>query len=252
MVKKKYWLGFASAIFIIIIIFTSLCTSTDSSSEKQENHEPPEVEYDTLYIGTDYLLPDPPGPDKNNKTELLANNKSTFGHNIRDRKYNDQIDPSIYLWLNTKGKKGLSLEFEITFQMVEDNTVKPDKKYKISFDSYVTKGNSSLEIVNLTFSQYDGKPFDIKYGNDNWCMVYLTISRIDNKTDSKLLVFSGANDKISYIKIPYDRTLSSYEYEKEKEKDNKNTPGFSIGYGIAAFVTLLIFYLKSQNSRFKN
>ena len=135
---------------------------------------------------------------------------------------------------------------------MEDRTLLPEKTYKILFKDYTTSGSITGENLKLIYTKYEGKTFDIKYGNDNWCAVYLTIIRTDNETASKLDVYAGAENKTSQITIPYDKTLSAYEYEQEKKKEeeNKSTPGFGLDQGVIALgVLLIIFYIKASARR---
>ncbi len=251
MVQSKLNLRILILLLIVILILTTLCYGSDDKNESTKNkNPPPDVELDKLYLGKSYLLPDPPGSAPANKTELPAMNHSTFTHNIRDRKFNDKLKPELRLWVNTQGTKGIRLEFEIGFQAVEDNTIIPNKRFKILFSNYTTQGTIEPEYINLTFLKFDGAPFDINPGVENWCSVYLTIRRTDDMTNSKLYIFTGAEGKISYIIIPYDRTLSSYEHEKEDESEN--TPGFGLELVGTAIIISSIIYFYTRNYKIIN
>lgn len=241
MINGKIWLKVISVSIIILLVFSCLCTGEQTSRKGEEEKDIPDVDLEILYLGQSYLLPTPPGPGVKNKTEISAQQQISFSHNIRDRKFNEDLKPELNIWVKSQGKSGMKLEFEIYFQMVEDATVKPNKKYKIIFGNYTTSGLSEFENITLPYLSYKGKPFDIKYGSENWCSVTLIITRTDNETKEKLHIYLGADEKVSFIKIPYDITLSAFEHENKEKKDDKNTPGFEFGLII---VTLLIITLK--------
>ena len=118
------------------------------------------------------------------------------------------------------------------------------KLFRAKFGNYTTTGDQGGEFVNLTYTKYNGEPFDIKSGADNWCAVYLTIRRMDKLEDADLDIYTGAKGKISYVKIPYDQTLSSYEHENE---ENNATPGFLGGCVILALMVVIRKKLLSSN-----
>ena len=237
---------------IFILISTSLCITNDQSTTDNGTGSAPDKNLDTLYLGKNYLLPDPPGSDKANKTELSALNKTIFGHNIRDRKYDKKLEPELHLWLNAHGRRDIKLKFEIVFQAVEDNIPLPGKTYKILFENHTTNGTTGPFNLRVPFIDYNGKPFDIKSGADNWCIVQLVIKRTDNVTDGELTIYTGAEDRISYIKLPYNQTLSAYNRDLE-EKDKNATPGFEINAVLLTLVAvaIILFYHKCKGSNNK-
>ena len=231
-------------ILIILSSATTLCYSNESSEDFE--YEPLKDQHlDTLYFGTQYFLPYPPSSGESNKTTISALNRTTFSHNLRDRKFNSKIKPELNLWLDAAGTKGIELEFEINFQAVEDLTELPDKTFKITFQNYTTNGSLDGEVLNLTYLNYEREPFDIKSGADNWCLVYLIIRRTDNITGSKVTLYCGAEDRVSNIKIPYSQTLSAYNYEQEKDNDMDSTPGFTgLSFLFAIVLLISINYLR--------
>lgn len=246
--KNSTWLWLISLALIFLTIISTLCVGNDNSdNDSKYDYEPPDQELEKLYLSENYLLPQPPSHDSNNKTELLAQNRTIFGHNIRDRKFNNKITPELNLWINSHGRSGIELEFEIVFQAVEDNTLLPHKTFKILFENYTTNGSTENENLMPAFIKYDGKYFDIQYGNENWSSIYLKIQRTDNFTDTIVDIYFGSEQKVSYIKIPYDKTLSFYEYEKEKEEENQATPGFTaIQVVLVLGILISIFYLRGS------
>ncbi len=253
MIKKSHWSKLILGAIIFVLIFTSLCYGNTDNESDTEDYTPSlsKQQLSTLYLGTAHLLPDPPGPDKMNKTELSAQNQSVFGRNILDRKFNSKMKPGLNLWFDAHGKKGIQLEFEISLQAVEDSTVLPDKTYKIRFKNFTTQGAAGVQNLNITYLDYQGKPFDIKYGAENWCSVTLIIKRMDNITDTKLTIYCGADNKISNITLPYDRTLSAHDYEKEKEDSENATPGFNSVEIIISVTILMIFFQIKNASQIK-
>jgi hypothetical protein len=238
-------------IILILLVSTSLCTSShDTAGSEENNNSTPELELEKLYIGKYYLLPSKPGDDNTNKTELLANNQSIFGHNIFDRKFNDKLNPELNLWLEDLGVPGMILECELQIQAVEDSTEITGKKYSIIFENFTTAGEPAHYNVKLNFKSYQGKPFDIKSGKDTWASLTLIIRRVDSESDSKLMIYCGASGKASYLITPYDKTYS--KYKSENEADDKGTPGFGGGMAIASIVVLVVIYYsnKLQNKRF--
>jgi hypothetical protein len=237
-------------IILILLVSTSLCTSNnDTAGSVDNNSSTPDLELEKLYIGKYYLLPNKPGDDSTNKTELLANNHSIFGHNIFDRKFNDKLDPELNLWLEDLGAPGMILECELQIQAVEDSTEITGKKFSIIFENFTTTGEPAPYYVKLEFKNYQGEPFDIKSGKDTWASLILILRRVDSESESKLMIYCGAGGKASYLITPYDQTYSKYRADNEKE-DN-GTPGFGGGLVIACMLALSILYYsnKIQNNR---
>jgi len=251
MKKVDYWKFCIALLLIIIMTLTSLCLGDESSNDansKKKLDEIPKEELKILYLARPTMRDTPPGNDKSNQTELSAENQVIFGQNIFDRKFDDKIKPELNLWLDTNGKKGIKLEFEIYFQAVEDSTLLPNKYFKAIFSNYTTNGTTDIIYLRREFLKYEGTPFDIKSGSENWCSVTFKISRTDNATDSKLHIYHGAENRVSFITIPYNETQSSHEYEQEK--DEEPTPGFiGTNFIIILLVVCIILYIQKQSRK---
>lgn len=244
--KKASQLWFVSIFLMLIITLTTLCVgnnSTDDNEKKYDNINPDE-HLELFYIGANYLIPDPPDASSENITELSALDQKSFGTSIFDRKFNSDFTPELHLWLDTNGNEGIKLEFEIFFQAVEDNTIIPEKNYKALFKNFTNSGTSGVKYLNISFNEYKGEPFDVIPGAENLCHVTLTVKRTDNITNSIVYIYVGAENKTSFIKIPYDQTYSAYEYarEQDKEKDKKSTPGFTASELVIVSSVALLFY----------
>jgi hypothetical protein len=187
-----------------------------------------------------YLLPTAPETSELNKTELTTAKSLIFGHNIRDRKFNSDLASELELWLNAHSKSGLVLNFELGFQAWEDETLVKGKFFKILFENYTTTGAKAGENAKVSHAAIVGEPFDIKYGSDNWCAIYLKLNLTGNTSSTIVDIFCGAEGKLSKIKTPYDQTLSSYIHGEDSDGDN--TPGFLGGFIIIILGALAVIY----------
>ncbi len=249
MINDRYWLRIGTIFFTFLLLFSSTCSCVSSNSEVKTKEPVSNQNLGLLYLSHYYLIPYKPGDDNANKTALLANNQSIFSHSVYDRKFNKNIIPELNLWLDDNSKAGLELEFEVIVQAVEQSTVVQGKSYKMVFKNYTTTGYQGPKNVKIEFINYFGEPFDIKYGENNWANIALVIKRIDNESVTKLQIYHGANGKASYIKLPWNQTLSREEYESEKDKND--TPGFEAGIafiGIIILVIILIFLNRKTTS----
>jgi hypothetical protein len=150
-------------IFIVFILSSIFNTPVLTTNNSRASTTTSDQNLGLLYLSQYYLVPDKPGADSTNKTELLASSQTTFGHSIHDRKLDTSILPELYLWIGDDGKKGLELEFEIHVQAVEDKIVLPEKNYKMLFKNYTTLGRTEPYLITIEFINYLGKTFDVKY-----------------------------------------------------------------------------------------
>jgi len=230
-----------STVIIVIILFMSLCISSDNSNSNASNDNTASNQLNILYLSKSmYLLPTPPETDELNKTELTSAKSLIFGHNIRDRKFNKDLAPELELWLDTHGKSGLVLTFELGFQAWEDETLVKGKFFKILFENYTTTGAKAGENAKVSYAGIEGEPFDIKYGSDNWCAIYFKVNLTGNISGTGVEIYCGAEGKISKIKIPYDQTLSAYIHGEDSDGDS--TPGFQGGFIIIILGALTVIY----------
>ncbi len=226
MYKKRTLHIWLTILSIFMMVLCTLCISNNTSSSENNDKYVPQEDLEFLYLSSSkYLLPEPPGDDSKNKTELTAGKSTYFSHNLRDRKFNEALNPELDLWLDAHGKNGLVLRFEIGFQVWEDETLIEGKFYKIIFKNYTTTGATGGENVKVAFLEYDGVPFDIKYGTGNWASIYLMINLTENVSaaSASVDIICGAGGKISSIKLPYDQTLSGFEHEQNKNNDGDST-----------------------------
>jgi hypothetical protein len=246
MVQINRWTETGTVILVLFIILNSLtfCFFNLGLAESVDEG------LDTLFLSKYYLVPERPGDDPSNYSTLSAENTISFGHNIRDRKLDRSIIPELNLWLDDGGNAGIELEFEIRVQAVKDNTVVPDKSFWMLFKNYTTIGKSGPQPVNIGFINYAEETFDIDKGMDNWAIFTLTIQRTDNLTGSDLRIYHGADGKASYLKLPWNQTLSKFEYENEKNDDN-DVPGFELALFAFAFIVIIAF-VQILKSHYKN
>ncbi|MCK5561330.1 MAG: hypothetical protein KAJ51_12075, partial [Thermoplasmata archaeon] len=214
-INGRLW---ASIIVVLFIIISTLNLTTLSSMSENDD------DLGKLYLSkSQYLLPNPPGAEATNKTELDPGKPTYFSHNIRDRKFNENLIPELDLWLDAHSQAGIELQFEIGFQAWEDNTLMDGKFYKIKFNNYKTTGAEGGENAKVTFLEYDGEPFNIKYGNDNWASIYLMINISKNATKTSVDILCGAGGRTSFIRLPWDQTLSQYESDKNQDDDDNGS-----------------------------
>jgi hypothetical protein len=229
------------AIFLVALAFFNiLCFSDNSTDSASTVDEPSDQNIDKLYLSRSaFLLPNPPDDDPMNKTTIAPGSTATYGHNLRDRKLNKDLNPELDLWIDTKGQSGLVLHFEIGFQAWEDDTLMNGQVYNIEFENYTTVGGSGPEHATVPFIKYIGEPYDIKHGSKNWASIYFSINFTENSSASSIDILSGAGGKTSFIKLPFDQTLSAFEHEQSKDKDKNNTPGFTGELFIVSFVAII-------------
>ncbi len=253
MLKKSHWSWYFSILLILILFLNGQCLANSTLKQTRGNNDTPDGPLNIYYLSiSKFLSPTPPAKSNSNKTELTVSQPLIFTHNVRDRKFDDQITPELNLWLDSRNKKGLEIKFELGFQAWEDDTLIKDKFYKILFKNYTTIGATGGENVRLHYLKYDGETFDIKYGTNNFCSIYFMINLTDNPTPSSSVdIYCGAWGKTSYIKLPYNQTLSAYEFEKEKNEKTQPTPGFLVELFFAALIATMAIYTLFQKSQKK-
>lgn len=235
---------------VVIVILNVLCFSNNSSDSANTDRAPTNQNIDKLYLSRSvFLLPNPPDDDPSNKTTVAPGKTITFGHNLRDKKYNKDLTPELDLWLDTHGQKGLVLQFEIGFQAWEDDTLIDGEVYGVVFENYTTVGVVGIEHALVPYREYINEPFDIKHGSKNWASIYFMINFTENSSASSIDVHCGAGGKTSFIRLPYDQTLSAYEHEQSKDKDEDNTPGFTGEMLILSIFGLIIIIAQISPSR---
>jgi hypothetical protein len=243
--KRIRWIKSLTFFLILILVLNYLfvtIAALNNGSNQDTNNKPLNIFY---LSKSQYLLPYPPGDEATNKTELSTSQGLVFTHNIRDRKFNTELMPELDIWLNANGKAGLTLTLELGFQAWEQDTLIEGKFYRILFKNYTTSGLSGIENAKITFDKYVGEPFDISYGSD-FAAFYLLVNLTDNTSKPRTVeIYCGAGDKTSYIKLPYDKTLSSTE-DKEN-KDDQSSTCFSWLILITVPTITLTIYLKNKN-----
>ena len=243
--EKHHWLWVLSVIIVALVFSSSLCISSNSANNQKTNEKTPSQDLEILYLNGIYLSPTKGGIEEFNKRELTSTKNLTFTHSIRDRKFNKDFKPEIMLWLDSHGKTNLKLGFEIGFQAWEDDTLIEDKFFKIIFANYTTSGNPYGENVSLSYLRYDGTPFDLKSGSNNFAAVYFSISLEDTGKSDKIDIYTGADGKASFIKVPYDKTLSSVS--NKNGNDNDSTPGFTLEWVLIVLIIIIVL----RHSRYK-
>jgi hypothetical protein len=242
---RSHWPWVLSIVFITLIFFTTLCISNNSTNNNQTNGEEPIQNLEILYLNSIYLSPTKAGIEESNKVELTATKNLSFSHSIRDRKFNKNLKPEIMLWLDSHGKANLKLRFEIGFQAWEEDTLIEGKFFKILFNNYTTIGNPYGENISLSYLRYDGEPFDIKSGSTNFASVYFSISLNNTGNSDKIDIYTGADGKASFIKVPYDNTLSASA--KNDDNGGDSTPGFTL----ESLLLILVIFFIFRHSRLK-
>jgi hypothetical protein len=243
-INGRLWVSIIVVLFIVIS--TLNLTTLSSVSEKDDD-------LGKLYLSkSQYLLPNPPGAEAANKTELEPSKPIYFSHNIRDRKFDENLNPALDLWLDAHSQAGIELQFEIGFQAWEDNTLIEGKFFKIKFNNYKTTGAAGGENAKVTFLGYDGEPFDIKYGNDNWASIYLMINISKNATKKTSVdILCGAGEKVSFISLPWDQTLSQYDSDQDQDgDDNGSLCGFSFIFVLIIMVVVPGRMVIGHNSKY--
>jgi hypothetical protein len=234
------------SIFVTLIIGISTLNLIPISSQSENDDD-----LGIVYLSkSQYLLPDPPAAEATNKVKLEPGEPTYFSHNIRDRKFDETLNPELDLWLDASGKAGLELEFEIGFQAWEDNTLMEGKFYTIKFHNYTTKGTSGGENAKVKFLEYVGKPFDINYGSDNWASIYLMVNLTGTASSPSVDILCGANGKTSNIRLPWNQTLSKYESQQNKDDDdNGSICMFSFIFGLIILVLAPGWMVVNDNQR---
>ena len=119
--------------------------------------------------------------------------------------------------------------------MFKENRPTKEPEAVAIFENYTTKGSSSSELIQLTSTKYEGTPVDIKaaeYGGNVSVMIW----RTDNIEDVDLQIYCGAEGKISKIRIPYDKSLSSTQKDKEDETPMDSGILLIIAIGVSSII----------------
>jgi len=247
--SKYIWvIAIFCLLILILAIFTNPFSSTDNTSSVSAATD---TELDILYLhgrsdGATLLQPYAPGEAARNHTILNTTHARKFGHNILDRKYNSGLDPEVNIYIDSFDTPGLVLNFKIEIYMFEGNTLLTEPQAVAIFSNYTTKGSLLPELVEIKSTEYDGKPVDIESGGGFGASIRLTIWRTDGFKNDNVKIYCGADGKVSWIRIPYDKSLSS-----EKKDDDESTPmdsGLLLIMAISSYC-LFVYYRKQKNQR---
>ncbi len=242
--KIIIWVIVAFTVIVMVVSAFNLPYSEndDATSEATTSENRLDILYLHGGIGKGTLLaPYPPGNDPKNVTVMNATTDRKYGHNILDRKYNSAIKPTVNIYVDSSKTEGMVLNFKLEFYMIEGNRLALVPVATAIFTNYTTKGTAEPELIELKSAKYEGTPVDVQTGEGYGASVRLTVWRTDDINDVELKLICGANDKISWVQIPYDRSLSS-----TKKDDNESTPMDSGVLAVVAIAasSLVVYYRK--------
>jgi hypothetical protein len=116
------------------------------------------------------------------------------GH-VAHLKFNKSVKPEILLIINSRAHAGKVLNFELRFDLNNDNQF----DLIAQFYNYTTRySNHTEEKVHLVYTNYTGNIGDLRGG---W--IQLAIWRTDTIAED-VLIYCGAYSMYSWVKIPYD------------------------------------------------
>ena len=229
------WVIAVFAIIVMVIsVFNMPYSDNDNATSEATSSE---TRLDILYlhgaVGKATLFQAyAPGDSPQNVTIMNTTTDRKFGHNILDRKYNSAIKPAVNIYVDSSKTEGLVLNFKLEFYLIEENRLATSPVATAIFDNYTTKGTSEQELIELKSTKYEGTPVDIQTGEGYGASVRLTVWRTDKLDEVDLNIYCGADAKISWIQIPYDKSLSS----TQKDDNDKSTP---MGSGVLAIVAIM-------------
>lgn len=236
------------AAFVVIVMVISAFnvpySDNDDATSEATNSE---TRFDIFYLhgaigkGT-YLRPSQPGDNATYKTTLNSTFTLEIGRSMIDRKYNPEIKPAVNIYINSLETKGIIVNFRIEFYLFEGNFLPDDPVSTAIFNNYTTKGSSSPEYIQLTSTKYQDDPPEDMPAGEFGGSVRLKIWRTDNIDEVDLEIYCGADAKISWIQVPYDKSLSS----TQKDDDDKSTPMGSGALLVMAITagSLVVYYRK--------
>jgi hypothetical protein len=238
----------AAILALLILILASITDPFSVSNIARSDSTTNETELDILYLhgrsdGGTLLQPYSPGDSAKNYTLINSTQERKFGHNILDRKYNSNLKPEVNIYINSFDKTGMILNFKIEFYLFEGNTLLTEPVATAIFSDYTTKGSLLPELIELRSSKYDGEPVDIESTGGFGASVRLTVWRTDNMEQHDVKILCGANEKVSWVRIPYDRSLSSTR--KNGEDSTPMDSGLLLIVAICSYC-FLTYYRKKK------
>jgi hypothetical protein len=242
---KYIWATAILALIILIIaIFNNPFSVSDNASSGSTTTD---TGLDILYLhgrsdGGTLLQAYAPGDSAKNYTVVNTTHARKFGHNILDRKYNSELRPEVNIYIDSYDTPGMILNFKLEFYLFDGNTLATEPVATAVFSNYTTKGSLLTEFVEIKSTEYEGKPVDIGSGGGFGASVRLTVWRTDDLKNNDVKLHCGADGKVSWIRIPYDRSLSS-----TKKNDDNSTPMDSGLLLIVAISTYCIFFYYRRN-----
>jgi hypothetical protein len=249
--KKRDTSAFIWSVAILALMVLILASLTDPfsvSKSASSDSTPTETELDILYLhgrsdGGTLLQPYSPGDSSKNYTLINSSRDRKFGHNILDRKYNSNLKPEVNIYIDSFDTPGMILNFKIEFYLFEGNTLLTEPVATAVFSNYTTKGSLLPELIELKSSKYEGEPVDIESTGGFGASVRLTVWRTDNLDQSDVKVLCGSEGKVSWIRIPYDKSLSSTK--KNGEDTTPMDSGLLLIMAICSYC-LLSYYRRNK------
>ena len=244
--NKYLWA--AAILALIILIIASFNNQFPVSDNASSNSTTTDNDLDILYLhgrsdGGTLLQPYAPGDSAKNYTVVNTTHTRKFGHNILDRKYNSELKPEVNIYIDSYDTPGMILNFKLEFYLFEDNALATEPVATAVFNNYTTKGSLLPEFVEIKSTEYEGKPADIGSSGGFGASVRLSIWRTDELKDDNVKLHCGVDGKVSWIRIPYDRSLSS-----TKKNDDDSTPmdsGLLLILAISSYC-LFTYYRKNK------
>lgn len=243
--NKYIWA--AAILALVILIIASFNNPLSVSDNASSGSTTTDTDLDILYLhgrsdGGTLLQPYAPGDSAKNYTLVNTTHTRKFGHNILDRKYNSELKPEVNIYVDSFDTPGMVLNFKLEFYLFKDNALATEPVATAVFSNYTTKGSLLPEFIEIKSTEYEGQPVDIGSSGGFGASVRFTVWRTDGLKDDYVKFYCGADEKVSWIRIPYDRSLSS-----TKKNDDDSTPMDSGLLLILAISSYCIFFYYRRN-----
>lgn len=258
MLLKKAYVSVISLLIIMsanIIIFNTLIYGNSTANSEIADNSPEKLTVFNLYyfekqdFNKTWFVPYKPGDSPDNFTTMTTGDYMNISQGFIDRKYDPDIKPEIFLYIDNHGIQGLELQFEMEFRYFRGNSLPTEPDVIASFGSYTTTGKTDgPEEVKRLSSSYTGTPRDVPQ-TDYGGFFTVVISVSGGSAGDQIDIYCGREGYNSYVKTPYAEPYSAVD---NKQDEPTGDIGYLLYLILAIIAVVLIILIIISEKKKKN